>query len=250
MKNIDKQILETINIKKTITTLELCDKFSISESSCRRALSRLENKGEISRYFGGANSIEKVNRNIDIYNRFDVNDEKKEAIAKKAAELIKPNSTLILLGGTTVFRICKYIKNMKLTVVTNSMIVFNELYNRKEITLILLGGQYNKEEAELTGVLTITNSKIFICDHLFMGASGYVRNVGFTTDDLNSIELYSWCISVSEKTHVLFDSSKFVNRGKAITASVASIDSIITDSDVSKELVSELKQNNLDVVIA
>lgn len=250
MNNIDKQILETINIKKTITTLELCEKFSISESSCRRALSRLENKGEISRYFGGANSIEKVDRNIDIYNRFDVNDEQKEMIAKKAAEEIKPNSTIILLGGTTVFRICKYIKNMKLTVVTNSMIVFNELYNRKEIVLILLGGQYNKEEAELTGVLTITNSKVFICDHLFMGAGGYVRNVGFTTDDLNSIELYSWCISVSEKTSVLFDSSKFANRGKAISASIASIDNIITDSNISEELVSELKQNNLEVIIA
>ena len=157
MEKIDKKILDYINLKKTVTTIELCDEFRISESSCRRALRKLDDKKLIARYFGGANSIEKIQNNSDVVTRFNQFDNQKDRIAKKSAESIQSGSTIILLGGTTVFRICKYIKRLKITVITNSMLIFNELCECQEITLILLGGQYNRSEAELTGLITISN---------------------------------------------------------------------------------------------
>ena len=47
-------------------------------------------------------------------------------IARTASKLIKEDSTIILLGGSTVCELCKY-KNMNITVITNSILVFNEL---------------------------------------------------------------------------------------------------------------------------
>lgn len=249
-KEIQKKLLEFINIQKTVTTLELCDKFHLSESSCRRELHRLEDLNLIKRYHGGVNSLEKLGENESIKMRFTLEESKKESIAKEAAKLIQPESTIILLGGTTVFRMCKHIKQMKLTVITNSIIVFHELYNQKNIHMILLGGEYKKDEAELSGVLTITNSKVFVCDHVFMSVSGYVKNTGFTTTDPASVELYTWCMRLSNQVNLLCDSSKFENKGKIITASLGDIDYLITDEDIGDWAKQSLLQKDVRMIIS
>lgn len=244
------KIIEYINIRKNVTTHELCDKFNLSESSCRRLLQRLQDEGVVRRYHGGAFSNEQIQEKTDFAKRFNENERSKEAIAKAAAELIEPNSTVILLGGTTVFRICKYLKNKKITVITNSMIVFSELKDKKNIKLILLGGEYVREEEELSGVLTNRNSNLFISDHMFMGAAGYIRNAGFTTSDMESLELYSWCITLSNQVHVLFDSSKFEARGKAITVSNKELTSCISDKGIDSVIAKELEKADVKVIIA
>ena len=249
-KSLDKKVLETINRKKTVSIMELCKEFDFSESSCRRALRRLEAQELIARFHGGANCLEKNQSHLDVFKRFDTNADEKEIIAREAAKKIMPNSRIILLGGTTVFRICKYIKNMVLTVITNSIIVFNELSNYPKIELILLGGILNREEAELRGFLTVSNSKLFSCDHVFMGTEGYIKNAGLTTTDSESIELYHWCMALSQETNVLTDSTKFKRRGKAIVVSLEEITNLITDEGISKEVIEELSINNINVIIS
>ncbi len=249
-KETQKQFLEFINVQKTVTTVELCDKFNLSESSCRRELHRLEESNLIKRYHGGAISLDKVDENSSIKERFDLAEDKKEAIAKEAAKLIQPGSTIILLGGTTVYRLCKYIKHMKLTVVTNSIIVFHEFYNQKNIHLILLGGEYKRDEAELTGVLTITNSKLFVCDHLFFSVSGYVDHVGFTTTDPESVELYTWCMQLSKQTNLLCDSTKLTKKGKILTASISDVDYIISDEKIKPAVKEGLIEQGAKLIIA
>ena len=249
-KQLKNQVLEYIEIQKNVSSHELCDRFHLSESTCRRLLLKLQDEDKITRYRGGALAKQKNLENTDLSKRFTLFENEKEAIAREAAKLVSPNSTIMLMGGTTVYRMCKYLKNMHLTVITNSMIVFSQLQNQKGIQLILLGGIYVKEEEELSGVLTNTNSKLFTCDHLFMGAAGYIRNAGFTTSDLNSLELYSWCIALSEKVHLLFDSSKFSARGKAITVSNTELSSCISDSKMPADLIEEIESYGVNVMIA
>lgn len=249
-KETQRRILEFIDVHKTVTTMELCDKFELSESSCRRELHRLDEAHKIQRYHGGANSVDKLDENESIKERFSLEEEKKEAIALAATTLIQPDSTIIMLGGTTVYRMCKHIKHMKLTVITNSIIVFHELYNQKNIHLILLGGEYKKDEAELSGVLTITNSKVFVCDHLFMSVSGYVKNTGFTTSDPASVELYTWCMRMSNQRNLLCDSTKFDKKGKVITASIGDVDYLITDDNIAQWNLENLKQKGVHVIVA
>ena len=248
-KDLQKKMLEYIQIQKTVTTGELCDKFNISESSSRRFLQKMSDQGKIQRFHGGAIFLEDEDSS-EIQKRYHVCEKEKESMAKKAAELIKPNTPIILLGGTTVYRICKYIKHMKLTVITNSMIVFKELQSSKGIQLVLLGGEYNRDEEELCGVLTNNNSKLFACDHLFFGAAGYIRNTGFTTSDMNSLQMYSECMALAKQVTLVFDSSKFEERGKAITVNNKELTYLITDSKIKDVYVNELKKAHVQVIVA
>lgn len=248
-KNLDDMVLERINIKKTVTLEMICAEFAISESTCRRVLKRLDEKGLIMRFHGGANSLDMKQESSGVYDRYYTKADLKEMIAKEAAKIVKPFETIFLMGGTTVFRMCKYIKDLQLKVITNSLLVFNELSMMKNIDLVLLGGTFNREESDFRGLLTTSNSKIFTCDHVFMGVNGYINNAGFTTEDEDAIELYRSSIALSNKSYVLTDSSKFMNRGKAIVAPLKDLTGIFTDHKAPSEIIAELKGVSINVVI-
>lgn len=249
-KNLDDKVLERINLKKNVTLEMICSEFAISESTCRRVFKRLEEKGLILRFHGGANSLDMKQDNIGVYDRYYTKADLKEMIAKEAANMVKPFETIFLMGGTTVFRMCKFIKDLPLKVITNSLLVFSELSMLKNIDLVLLGGTFNREESDFRGPLTTANSKLFTCDHIFMGADGYINNAGFTTEDEGVIDLYRSSMMLANKSYLLTDSSKFKNRGKAIIAPLIDVTHVFTDYLVPSEIVAELRELSINVVIA
>jgi len=248
-KNLDDKVLERINLKKTVTLETICAEFAISESTCRRVFKRLDEKGLILRFHGGANSLDMKQESTGVYDRYYTKADLKEVIAKEAAKMVKPFETIFLMGGSTVLRMCKYIKDLPIKVITNSLLVFNELSMMKNIDLILLGGTFNREESDFRGSFTTSNSKVYTCDHHFMGVDGYINNAGFTTEDEDTIELYRSCISMANKSYIVTDSSKFLNRGKAIIAPLVDLAGIFTDHKVPSEIVEEFRELQVNIVI-
>ena len=71
-----------------------------SESTVRRQLAELEHMGLVVRSYGGA-ELKKDSINTPIEMRLQKNHRQKDAIAKKAAELIKENSTVFIDASST-----------------------------------------------------------------------------------------------------------------------------------------------------
>lgn len=245
-----RNIKEYVCRNKYVRTMEIVHKFSYSESTVRRLVSELHDSGDVIRCRGGAFSPECLVESADTLHQNERYATQKKSIANRASLEVRDHETILLLGGTTVSRMCKQLKGKSITVATNSLYVFEELRNETSIELILLGGLFNKKEAECSGMLPLPCTDDFICDRVFMGVSGYVRKSGFSTSDLNSVELYNWCIKVSKKVYVLIDSSKFSIRGKGITAKLKDVDVVITDKDVTKSIVHELEEYQTKVLVA
>lgn len=69
--------------------------------------------------------------------------------------MISDGETVILLGGTTVKFICPYLRSKKaLKVITNSVLIMNELLAEEEAEVVLLGGVLDRKELLTTGYLT------------------------------------------------------------------------------------------------
>src|SRR4051812_7798253 len=98
-KNLDDKVLERINLKKTVTLELICSEFAISESTCRRVFKRLEEKGLILRFHGGANSLDMKQDSIGVYDRFYTKADLKDLIAQEAAKMVRPFNTIFLMGG-------------------------------------------------------------------------------------------------------------------------------------------------------
>ena len=227
---------------------ELCKSLNVSDSTARRVMTSLADKGMIIRYHGGGHSVEWALESSDIQKRFDLHASAKDAIARTAAELVKPDSIIILMGGTTVCKMCKYIKDMKVTVITNSIIILDELKNRRGIDIVLLGGRYNHSEMEVVGALTDINLKMLRADSLFMGANHFHPKIGFLTDERESLQFYRNCIDAASKSYVLADSSKLGENAAAITATCDMVDCLITDNKLDIDIIKQFESMGVSVI--
>lgn len=247
MINPDR-ILEYINKKKHVSTKQLCDEFDISESTARRVTLKLADQGLITRFHGGASALTKPEIQSSVMARFQNNSDTKTRIAKKACEIIHDGATVILMGGSTICEMCQFLKDKHITVITNSMLVLNELQYYPNIRLIVLGGLFNLQECEVGGLLANMGLKMIRADFLFMGTYGFDEYYGFITAN-PSIELYWTCLECSKIACVLADSSKYMSIGGSVTARTDQIHYLFSDSGLAPDACERIRQTGINVVL-
>ena len=153
-----------------------------------------------------------------------------------------------MLGGTTVANMCKFLQNKRLTVITNSLLVFNMLKNNLLIKMILLGGEYSKEEDELKGSLTNSMMLRLGADYLFTSCSAFNERRGFLTNHIDSIELYNSCYEATKNVVMLSDSSKYMKNAIAVIAECSRVNCLISDKRLPQEAVMKFQEQSIRVI--
>ena len=82
-----------------------------------------------------------------------------------------------------------------------------------------------------------------------MGVDGIDLEFGLTTTNMMEAQLNRQMISVSQKTILLTDSTKFGKRGFGKVCSIDEIDHIITDSGISQHTINQLEGMGIEVTI-
>ena len=147
LKNEREQ--EIIDIMKNAngfaTVKDLCERLFTSESSRRRDLTSLSNKGLVKRTYGGAELISNFS-NISAFSiRSHYNAAAKKIIAKKAVSLIKEGSTVFLDQSSTAFFLAsELLENSSITIVTNNIEIIS-MMSRTNVNLISSGGLLSQE---------------------------------------------------------------------------------------------------------
>ena len=140
------EIKDIVLEKKSVTVTELAKIFSVTEETIRRDLKQLESEGFLTRTYGGAFIQDGVENNIDLSIRETAYLKNKQAIASRCRELIHNGDSIFLDSSTTTLTIAKAINDMRLTVVTNSLMIINELCDKANIHLIAIGGNYTPRD--------------------------------------------------------------------------------------------------------
>ena len=98
-----KEILRFLDEKGSVTVQELTERLDASESTIRRDLAVLHQKGALVKVFGGAVQAEsRINiREEKVALRKELNKEEKIRIAAYAATLVEPDDFVYLDAGTT-----------------------------------------------------------------------------------------------------------------------------------------------------
>jgi len=245
---LDRRVLLEYIIKNDFTsTKELCDVFQVSESTIRRALDKLEQAHAITRVHGGALAVSIPEKITDFQKRNSENKDVKISIAKKAAEMVHNQDTIILMGGTTVCEMCPFLQHKHITVITNSILVLNGLRHSENVRLIMLGGLYNQNEEELGGLLHNAELSQMRAAKMFMGTSGFDERFGFSISDA-SMSMYQSCIDSSMSVIVLSDSTKYMKDGTLIAASLDKVDTLITDSGLSDTSKASIEVQGVTVI--
>jgi len=245
-----QHILSKLKKEGSVSVVDLCTELSVSSVTIRKDLKILEDKDLLFRTHGGGTLANPYTVDRPVNEKAMMNSGEKSGIGETASRLIEPNDCILIASGTTVLSLAKNIRPKgNLTVVTAALNVALELIHHSGIEVIQLPGIIRKTSSSVTGNYAESMLGDFSFSKFFLGVDGIDPEFGLTTTNMMEAQLNKKMISVSQKTIVLADSSKFGKRGFGRICGLEDIEHIITDDKVSEHMVDTLKGLGIEVTI-
>ena len=240
-------ILQEVSRTGAARISDLALALDVSEMTVRRDIDALAEAGQIEKVHGGAVAIfEASNISEPPFKATSMREQAaKDAIAATAAELVKPGSSIALMGGSTVFAMAKYISHIpRITVVTNSLPVSDYLHREgnQDQVVILTGGMRTPTDS-FVGEFTIAALQRLNLDLAFIGTHGVDIQGGFSSPNLYEAETNRSVRQRAKKFVVLADHTKFGKVGFSTFAQLNETDLLITDSAIDPKAMATLREH-------
>jgi DeoR/GlpR family transcriptional regulator of sugar metabolism len=214
---------------------ELCDRLEVSEPTARRDLAALAADRAIIRTRGGA-LVEYNQKFPSFRERLGRASAVKRRLAEAAARLLKPDQTVWLDGGTTVYYVAEALADRRpqgLVVVTHNMPAAELLADLGDVDVHLLGGQYFRRTSLLLGPRTVSAARRWRFDVALLGVEGIDR-AGLWNSLRDVVNLQRAVIRASALSVVLADAVKFGRRAAEFLGRASGVDKILTDVSPSE----------------
>ncbi|MFJ5765765.1 DeoR/GlpR family DNA-binding transcription regulator [Lysinibacillus sp. NPDC093210] len=239
-------ILDLLTLKGVVELQNLVQRTKTSESTIRRDLALLEERGLLKRIHGGATHPYSKIEEPTMQDKSSSNLHDKQIIARAAASMIRDGDCVYFDAGSTVSEMIPFVVNKKIVVVTNGLMHVDALTSA-DITTYFLGGRIKMNTKAIVGSVAQENLKQYRFDKCFLGMNGVDIKYGFTTPDPEEAALKKTAMELSEETIVLADKSKI---SEIYFAKVAEIEkaSIITTNIDNETVEKYLEKTNLKVV--
>lgn len=222
----DEEILQLIHHAGYMSIRDLAQKTYTSQSTIRRDLERLEQKGLIRRRHGGAESLLLLRPPLMI--RRQHNPAEKQAIARKAAALVTPGSTIFIDVSTTVQYMIPYLAGVdQLTVYTNGADTAMRL-TASRIRTISTGGELFGESMAYVGPVAADAVRNTYFDAMFFSCAGFDDHVISDWSEPESV-LRRVILEQSKKRYFLADHTKRGKRFTHIVCRVSDVDEILSE---------------------
>ncbi len=221
--------------RKSITVTELSKTFDVTEETIRRDLKYLEDEGFLTRTYGGAFIQTGVENNVTVELREVAYTKSKEAIAKECRKLIHNGDSIFLDASTTALFVAKAISNMRLTVVTNSLLIVNQLTDFENIRVVCIGGTYSKDHKAFQGNVTIQSLDNLFLDKTFMSCRSLSMEHGITDSSEGQAMIHKKLLQRSNEVYLIADYSKFDKTSFIHICDFDSLTGVVTDKVLSQE---------------
>ena len=250
--NRENQILNLLSKEGSVRIDNLAEILSLSAITIRRELKRMEQKGLVERFHGGAilPSTAEYGFEPTLVKREASNKSKKTAIAKAAVDLIKKGEVIVIDLGTTGMEIAKALRGYNdITVFTASLPIANILMKTNK-NVYLFGGLVQGKEKCVGGAIARKVISHFYFDKFFLGVSGVSLEYGITDFGIDEIEIKYEIMKRSREVICVADSTKFENNMFIKICEYTDVDKIITDSSLSPVLRQKYEKGGLAPIIA
>lgn len=245
------EILMELNEKKVIKALELANKYNVGIETIRRDLDYLEQIGKVKKVYGGAELIEEHLQEVKNYSeRLTISVDEKIELVEKAMKMIKDGDSISLNDGSTTLFLAKTLKKEfnKLTILTNSIDIAQEVSDKKEFKIILTGGIFSHEERAFFGPCAESIIDNFIIDKAFIGISGISLENGVTDISVSEANIQKKIIENSKELYILIDSSKIEKDSLVKVCPLEKVKVLISDSKIDKKILELYNENNIVIL--
>lgn len=172
-------------------------------------------------------------------------------IGKHAAAYVNDGETILLDNGSTTRYMAHFLAHHNdLTIITNSLAVFNQLHKRPNLKLILTGGLYDPASDAFTGRGAHLLLQELRADKVFLVAGGLSDSFGISSVTMPEAEVRRTMIHSSREVVALADHTILDTDSNVSVASLDVIDTLITDAGIAAAQKLQLAQRGIRVIIA
>ncbi|CAL4859645.1 DeoR/GlpR family DNA-binding transcription regulator [Microbacterium sp. MM2322] len=243
-----KQLLLTrLRTDGRIVAKELAAELGLSEDSIRRDLRELDAAGLAVRVYGGA--LPASPAVADYGTRASVATDSKTRVARRAAELIEPGSTVIIDGGTTALATVRELDpDRECTIITHSPTVAAALLSHRA-EVIILGGRLFKHSAVASGAAAVEAAQSISADRFLLGVTGIHPEAGLTTGDADEAAMKRALAGRASETFVLGSAEKVGAASRYLILPLDAVAGIVVDREAEDaETVGELERRGVNIL--
>jgi DeoR family galactitol utilization operon repressor len=240
----ERVILDRLSVDGSVSVGSLARDLALSEVTIRGDLRLLEDKGWINRKRGGAAAA--IHR--DILERQRVFPERKNAIARAAAELVREGDVIMIEAGTTTALIARYLTGKRdIHIVTNSTLVFSYARMYPHLQITMTGGEFRRSTESLVGPIALETIGRLNVRLAFVGTDGFSLERGMTTHLMEGAEIVKAMKAHAQTTVLVADSGKYGKVGFASVLPLSAMDLILTDGELEERAEAELREAGIIV---
>jgi len=246
------QIMAHLERDGIVRVSDMVALLSVSDMTVRRDLEVLQGHGMLEKVHGGAVvRAEPSTAEPGFEAKSARQTAQKEAIARRAAQLITPGSAIAISAGTTTHALARYLVQIPhLTVLTNSVWVADVLHRSENPTMsVLLTGGLRTPSDALVGPIAIAALRSLHLDAVFMGVHGMEARAGFSTPNLLEAETNRAMVASGRRLLVLADSTKWGVVGLSSMADLAEASTVICDTGLSQHATRVLTEQVDELIL-
>ncbi|TDE09994.1 DeoR/GlpR family DNA-binding transcription regulator [Dyadobacter psychrotolerans] len=226
-KNIILGLVDTLG---EVNVSDLAEKTETSEITVRRDLIALAADGLLYRTHGGAMKVELTKTPFTFKNKVAANAEQKDHICRIAADEITDGDIIFMDCGSTVFRLCQFIRNKEIRVVTNSLPVLYELLG-SSVKINLVGGEVDKDRQAVHGKIAEEHICRYQVNKAFLGVDGISSENGLSAHSEMEAGVTLAASSHADITYLLCDISKIGKDKYLQFAPITLVNVLITNEE-------------------
>jgi DeoR family myo-inositol catabolism operon transcriptional repressor len=242
-----KQIEKMVAQRQNMTMEELRQEFKVSINTIRADVAHLVDIGAVEKVYGGVRSCRK--KEVALFDiRAAQHSEAKQAISKKASELIEDNDIVYIDNGTTTMFLIDYLEDRKnVTIITASLHIVSSIYDKVNLSLIVLPGTLNRRTNSLMDTSTCSELRKYQPNKAFMGTTGITSDGRLNVSNYLEYEIKKTAVENCQNVYLLADSSKFDESNLMSYGNLANMKGLITDHDIPPAYLEFCENNHTQV---
>jgi DeoR/GlpR family transcriptional regulator of sugar metabolism len=242
-------LLEALRRDGGIVAKDVAAGLGLSEDSVRRDLRELAAEGLCQRVYGGALPVSPAM--ADYAGRATVAVAGKQRVARLAASLVRPGSTVIIDGGTTALALARALPpDLACTVITHSPTVASALVEHPVAEVFMLGGRLFKHSAVACGAAAVEAAQQVTADTCFLGVTGVHPDAGLTTGDADEAAMKRVLAGRAAETYILASSEKMGAASPYRVIALSEASAILTDAPPESPVIRDLRALQVRVITA
>ncbi len=246
-----QRILERVRTRGVVSLREMAEVLGTSQITIRRDISALADEGLVQRTHGGAVLPHGLAHEPTYREKAPQAAAEKAAIARLAAELIKPGDSILVGPGTTTLALARRLRSIpELTVVTNSLLVADALMGASGVEVLVTGGTLRRSIHALVGPLAEQSFRGLRATQAFISGNGLTAAGGLSTPNLLVAAADRALANAARQVIVLADHTKIGRDTMSQTVPITSIRTLITDARADSNELRAIRDAGVEVLVA